>query len=455
MMNLESSTAEGAALRGLLDASGELLVTLSPDGQVAFANRAWRRALLWPETGAGSVYDGVAPRCVPVLAAAIARIAEGCGAASLEFTLRACDGREVEAEGRLEGHFLEGRLASLRLALRDVTSRREVEEELFASRHRLDLALEAAQTCTWECDVKRDIVRFDARWQAMLGGEAVAITMSALELTRLMHPEDRAGILRQHRAYCDQGGDDHYQIEQRVRTLGGEWIWVASAGRVLDRDAEGRARYIIGTNTDITERKRVEAMVRRQRDFLAVLQQTTIDLLNRRGRADLLRALVQRAGTLLDAGFVELSLRDGDRLWVEASTEEMPLFARSSLGRDEAPFSWRAIDTREPVVTEDYTRLATRCEVYGGLPLRAMAALPMVHGGECLGVLCVGRHAGGKPFSGEDIQRGLLLAQMASLALHNATVLDGARAVAEAQTSQLRESEARFRAVFDASPIPI
>ncbi|HEY1110857.1 MAG TPA: PAS domain S-box protein [Opitutaceae bacterium] len=454
-LEVEGSAAEAAELRALLDASGELLVSLSLEGEIIFANAAWRRALIWPEGLGGSVYEGVAPRCVPVLAAAIARAATGQGLESLEFVLRARDGREVEVEGRLEGRYRGGQLTGLRLALRDVTSRREVEEELFASRHRLDLALEAGQTCTWECDVVRDIVRFDARWQAMLGGEAVAITMSAYALTRLMHPEDREEVLTRHRAYCGKGGNDHYQIEQRVRTLSGDWIWIASAGRVLDRDAEGRARYIIGTNTDITERKRVEAMVRRQRDFLAVLQQTTIDLLNRRGRADLLQQLVQRAGTLLEATFVELSLREDDRLWVEASTEEMPLFARESLGRGAAPFSWRAIDTREPVVTEDYARIATHAEAYGGLPLRAMAALPMVHGGECLGVLCVGRYAGGKPFTGEDIQRGLLLAQMTSLALHNATVLDGARAVAEAQTSQLRESEARFRAVFDASPVPI
>ncbi|MES2692653.1 MAG: PAS domain S-box protein [Verrucomicrobiota bacterium] len=451
-----ATSSETETLRDLMDASSDMLAALSLEGRLTYVNRRWRLALGCTEGEAleMTMEHVVAPQFAGAFADAKHKVLRGASEQTVEFSLRAKDGRTVDVEGRLEGQYGGEQLVGLRLALRDVKTRREVEEELFTSRNRLDLALEAAKTCTWESDMVQEEVRFDARWSAMLGGEAVPVVMGTMALVRMIHPEDREETLRQHRMSCE-GGENFYRFEQRVRTFRGDWMWMASAGRVLNRDERGRALYIIGTNTDITEQKVAEANVRQQRNFLAALQKTTLDLLNRRGRPELLHELVQRTTKLLNAPFVELSLREGDRLWVEASTEEMPLLTRESLGRDEAPFSWQAIDTREPVVTADYPAMAARNATYDCLGLRALAVLPMVHAGDCLGVLCVGRHVADQPFTAEEIQRGLLLAQMASLALHNATELDGARAVAEAQTSQLRESEARFRAIFDSSPVPI
>jgi hypothetical protein len=50
-------------------------------------------------------------------------------------------------------------------------------------------------------------------------------------------------------------GEQSYEVEHRVRTASGDWIWVLSRARVVERDANGRALRLSGTDVDITERK--------------------------------------------------------------------------------------------------------------------------------------------------------------------------------------------------------
>ena len=55
-----------------------------------------------------------------------------------------------------------------------------------------------------------------------------------------------------------KGLTDYYEDEYRVKTKSGEWKWVLSRGKVVERDKDGRAVRMTGTYLDITERKRAE-----------------------------------------------------------------------------------------------------------------------------------------------------------------------------------------------------
>ncbi len=103
----------------------------------------------------------------------------------------------------------------------------EGEAQLLNYRDRLELALDAANTCTWESDVSGNVLRLDARWSLMLGGEARTTTSHPFAAIKLVHPADRAATLRHYRE-CHAGPTNHYRIEQRVRTLQGAWIWILS-----------------------------------------------------------------------------------------------------------------------------------------------------------------------------------------------------------------------------------
>lgn len=195
--------------------------------------------------------------------------------------------------------------------------------------------------------------------------------------------------------------------------------------------------------------------LRRQKEFLEALHQTTLDLLMRHEMADLLQAIVERSCALLDCPFGELSLVEDDVFVVRAFTRNQPFLLGDRVGRQSARLSWRVHDTGQVVVVDDYSQHPDRRPIYSGHPVRAVAIFPVMHGSRCLGVLGLSRTKDGHTFGEEEIQRGAMLAQQAALVVHNAGIYADAVREAEARTVALRESEERFRAVFDKSPIII
>jgi diguanylate cyclase (GGDEF)-like protein/PAS domain S-box-containing protein len=133
---------------------------------------------------------------------------------------------------------------------------------------RLQLALESSGSAAWELDLRTNKVHLSEQWPVLLGGRSPQRSSVALDdLYRLVHPDELLLVQRKLRAALSSD-DLPYDVEHRVRTPVGEWVWVHSRGKVVERDAKGRAVRMIGVNIDITPRKRAEAAIERraQRD---------------------------------------------------------------------------------------------------------------------------------------------------------------------------------------------
>ena len=318
----------------------------------------------------------------------------------------------------------------------------------------LVLALDATLTSIWDYDLTEGLVTLDENWARMCGRDPRATTTRIEDLYAAVHESDRPRATRALVA-CVRGHTDDYNLEHRVRDAHGDWIWVLSRGRVTHRDPAGRARRMIGTNIDVTRRKTGELATSRQLEFLRALNDTTLALLQRRAKAEILEALASRAASLLDAAEVEVALVEGEELVTHAYGGPVRTEAGRRAGRQEAVLSWRAIDTREPVIVDNYESLPVGAPAYQDAHFRAVAVFPILHGRRCLGVLGFLRDRPGHTFSAEEREKGLLLAQLAALVLHNADIYADAVHVAEDRHAALRESEARFKGVFDESPIPL
>jgi PAS domain S-box-containing protein len=130
-------------------------------------------------------------------------------------------------------------------------------EKLKRAKDRLDLALNASNVLIWEWDARSGEIILDGQWAEVLGYQN-ALVRRLDHIKKLFHPED---LPRLHRAQvdCMKGRTPEYAAEHRVRTSSGDWRWSVSRGRVLERDANGRAVRMIGTNVDIEQQKRAEA----------------------------------------------------------------------------------------------------------------------------------------------------------------------------------------------------
>ncbi|MBI4290395.1 MAG: PAS domain S-box protein [Betaproteobacteria bacterium] len=139
----------------------------------------------------------------------------------------------------------------------DITKRKAAEQALAQERNRLDLALTATGLSMWDADVCSGQVSLDQRWAAMIGKEPQPCVTTTDDLLKLAPPSDR-DRLRAAAADAASGRTSEYRVEHQVRAKNREWRWIESYGKVVERDAQGRALRVIGINADITERKRAQ-----------------------------------------------------------------------------------------------------------------------------------------------------------------------------------------------------
>jgi len=145
--------------------------------------------------------------------------------------------------------------------IQNIDERRSAAAQLQDARDRLALALDASQLSIWEYDIVGGNVRFDAHWAAMVGMDPGEVVMSDAALALNTHPEDIAAVL-QAVFHAFKGAAARAAIEFRYRAADGAWKWIRCTGKVIERNAAGRAVRAIGTNQDITERKSAEERVR-------------------------------------------------------------------------------------------------------------------------------------------------------------------------------------------------
>ena len=151
--------------------------------------------------------------------------------------------------------------AELREAHR--TLERQVDErtsELRESKARLSLALASSGMGTFEWDLVRNTRLFDDNVFRLLGIKPENFSGEAEEVFEAMHPDDRQAVRDAQKKAIEQ--DVFYETEYRAVWPDGSVHHIAARGKVL-RDDAGLPLRMIGVCWEITERKRMEAKMRR------------------------------------------------------------------------------------------------------------------------------------------------------------------------------------------------
>jgi len=135
--------------------------------------------------------------------------------------------------------------------------RRAAGERLRESEARWKFALEGGGQGVWDWDMVRGRMYLSPRYAQMLGYEDGELGHSPEARIEAVHPDDRARVS----AVCDEGcgREAPYCLSEfRARRKDGSYIWIESRGMIVDRTPDGRPARMIGTHTEITERKSLE-----------------------------------------------------------------------------------------------------------------------------------------------------------------------------------------------------
>jgi PAS domain S-box-containing protein len=138
--------------------------------------------------------------------------------------------------------------------LRDISMRKQSEIDLSESEKRFRLAAQLAYDLIYEWKVgATDHVEWFGDIDEMLGYEPGEFPRDIAGMFNQIHPEDKDRVIAAVNEHLKTG--DLYSDEYRLRKKDGDYLDILSYGSVL-KDSSGNILKWIGTNADITERKK-------------------------------------------------------------------------------------------------------------------------------------------------------------------------------------------------------
>lgn len=237
----------------ILSTSMDGFLTVQSDGRISECNKAFCEMLGYTRDEIIGMHtsDFLATRAVddPIrnLPSTVKR-----GDARFETAYRAKDESVVNLE--VSASYVELHNESLFvLFVRDITERKRAEEAIRTSEERLELALKGAGTGMWDWDMLTGQRTVHRRVWRILGYGADELNPDMETWLALTHPDDVEVVQAAFDEHIE-GRTDSYVAEYRVRSKQGEYKWLLDTGMVVEWDVNGHPVRAAGTLQDISER---------------------------------------------------------------------------------------------------------------------------------------------------------------------------------------------------------
>ena len=131
---------------------------------------------------------------------------------------------------------------------------------------RIELALDGSNTSILDWDIRKNELFIPKSWKNMLGFDDEEIPNRVLVWGKKVHPEDKKEMFLSLKKHFKEKKEIFESVHRLLRK-DGTYIWVFGRARIF-YDEDGKPYRIIGTHTDITQRKLAEADVAEKKKIL-------------------------------------------------------------------------------------------------------------------------------------------------------------------------------------------
>ncbi|MFA6222912.1 MAG: PAS domain S-box protein [Desulfomonilaceae bacterium] len=276
--SVEMRELQAAALAKLLDAMPIPAVLIDPLSLIVFANQSFRRTILQPEKLQGlslstlfpdkRVFTKIQHLTEEVLTTGKSQVVY----APFEVTDQRIWGHLRFQSMRLGNNkwmaLLMEDLSSEKTQLlsshrdyygvqKEIVERGCADKSLFENQQRLELSLRGAELALWNVDLQKDTVLVDQTWADIFGDRPEGIQLGASFWWSLIHPNDRSRVSNAWNEHVE-GTTERFECEHRIRNKFGEWEWLLTRGKTVERLQDGKPLRVSGVAFAVTDRKCAE-----------------------------------------------------------------------------------------------------------------------------------------------------------------------------------------------------
>lgn len=256
--------------RSVVEDQTEVISRIRADGTLIFVNDVYCR--LFGKTKSEFVgrrwHPVVHPDDIPDVEAQLRKLSPQHPIATIENRVYWDNGELHWMQFVNRGFFdAAGQLIEIQSVGRDITARKQAEVQLRISEERLRLVLDATGDALWDWDFRSGVAYLSPRYYELIGHDSGDVTPDFDFFKRTVHPDDLPHVLETMDAHM-RGLIPISQFDYRLLTADGKTIWVNGIGLVVERDSAGAPLRMIGTISDISERKHAESTLRAAHDEL-------------------------------------------------------------------------------------------------------------------------------------------------------------------------------------------
>jgi PAS domain S-box-containing protein len=173
---------------------------------------------------------------------------------------------------------INGKIDGAVVSFFDITERKQAEQALDESEERWKYALEGASSGVWDWNLETNKIYNSPKWKEILGLADTQISDGLEEWSGRIHPEDLPACMNEIQLHID-GKSSSFSHVYRIRHADGSYKWVLDRGKIMEYNAEGKPKRMIGTITDISDRIQMEEALKESEARSSAILHTLPDVM--------------------------------------------------------------------------------------------------------------------------------------------------------------------------------